>query len=236
MKYMGGKYHLRKDIAEILNPLGGPYWIPFVGSGWVLSELQGRRYASDINAPLIAFWEAVQRGWRPPLEVSESMYHAAKKSWELQDGRYVDPLIAFIAFGCSWGGKWFGGFARDGKRGERNYARETWSSIRKYKLEAFRDVTFFVADFLHTDPPEDNMVIYADPPYKGTTGYTYEPTWDPKEFWDRARHLSSGGHRVFVSEYNAPEDCRIVLTKKQRLSVRSSQGCEYREEKLWEVI
>ena len=63
MQYFGGKFHLRIEIAQFLEELRKPnqlYLEPFVGAGWVLSEMSGNRAATDINPHLIAMWKALQ--------------------------------------------------------------------------------------------------------------------------------------------------------------------------------
>ena len=41
MKYMGGKFRVRKALGELLNKNldGRDYYEPFVGAAWVLGEL-----------------------------------------------------------------------------------------------------------------------------------------------------------------------------------------------------
>jgi site-specific DNA-adenine methylase len=60
-----------------------------------------------------------------------------------------------------------------------------------------------------------NSVVYCDPPYAGTAEYTRP--FDHVAFWLWARECK---HPIFISEYWAPDDFRIVLSieKKSRLS------------------
>ena len=80
MRYLGGKYRLRKQIAEVIKehrglPLRGkvrPYWEPFVGSTWITTQIDKEPiYASDINKYLIVMWKALQDGWEPPKNITE---------------------------------------------------------------------------------------------------------------------------------------------------------------------
>ena len=50
-----------------------------------------------------------------------------------------------------------------------------------------------------------NSVVYCDPPYKGTTGYTR--SFDHDRFWEWVRECP---HPVYVSEYTAPPDIKTV--------------------------
>jgi len=51
-----------------------------------------------------------------------------------------------------------------------------------------------------------NSVIYCDPPYVGTAGYTR--SFDHDKFWQWVR---TSPHRIFVSEYTAPPDMKVVM-------------------------
>ena len=47
-------------------------------------------------------------------------------------------------------------------------------------------------------------IIYCDPPYNGVKKYNY--SINNEEFWNWCRSKVDEGHKVFVSEYNAPND------------------------------
>ncbi len=109
MRYMGGKSRIAKQIAAVIDEHRQPgqlVWDAFCGglSMSVALSKKGPVLASDACAPLIALYKAVQEGWDPPTEVSRQTYMAAKL---LPDS---DPMKAFCGFGCSFGGKWFGGY------------------------------------------------------------------------------------------------------------------------------
>ena len=155
MHYLGGKFRVANAIAAYIHlyARNDAYWEPFVGAAWVMAKVQlPRRYGSDINLPMISLFKALQDGWLPPGDVSEDEYQAAKA---LPD---TDPLKAFVGIGCSWGGKWFGGYARD-PRSNRNFAAGAKHGLLD-KLPHLRGATFFHADFFATAPPEPCMTIY----------------------------------------------------------------------------
>ena len=61
--------------------------------------------------------------------------------------------------------------------------------------------------------PKD-AIVYCDPPYNNTA--TYSEWWfNHKEFWDYIRKLSKT-NKVFVSEYTAPKDFRIIYEFSQK--------------------
>ena len=77
MQYLGGKSKIRKQIATFLESLrktNQVYFEPFVGGGWVLQEMSGKRIASDGNKALIQLYKSLQQGWIPPDFVSEEEY------------------------------------------------------------------------------------------------------------------------------------------------------------------
>ena len=226
MRYLGGKYRLRKQIASYLTSIrleGQAYWEPFVGSASVLSEMTGKRYASDASKELIAMWQAVQRGWVPPDSVTEEEYALARS------GHYPDRLTGFIAYGCSWGGKWFGGYARGENR---NYANEARLSLVR-QAPSIIGVHFENFSFLSSIAPAPRCLIYCDPPYASTTGYGNVPAWSVSDFWARVRELGDDGHTVVVSEYAAPSDFKCVLEMNTSTDLRGKNGSERRIEKLF---
>lgn len=131
---------------------------------------------------------------------------------ELKNGSVNDPLVGFAGFGCSFGGKFFGGYARGkAKSGEwRNYAAETKRNLLK-QAPNLKGILFVCSPFTELVIPP-NSIIYCDPPYEGTTKYA-TGGFDHKEFWQWCREKSLEGHKVFVSEYNAPDDFECVWSK-----------------------
>jgi len=239
MQYLGGKSRTRNEIAGYLNWLRAemakergtavPYWEPFVGAGWVLEKIKGQPiYASDANGALIALWRAVQKGWQPPTVVTEEDYQRAK------DGLMTAYETAFIGFGVSHSGRWFGGYAKPNPaEGHSNYAETAHVSLLT-KINKSDNVTFFTADFLTCYIPAYGCLIYCDPPYAGTAGYKGLPKFNSKAFWQRVRWLENNGHTVVVSEYAAPDDFSCVLEMPTLTDVATKNGKrERRTERLF---
>jgi len=228
MHYLGGKARIAKRVTSFLNEVRGqdqPYWEPFVGAGWILASVPGNtRYASDFSLPLISMWKALQNGWVPPTHVSEEEYASAKL---LPD---TDPLKAFIGFGCSFSGKFFGGYARDSTG--RNYAMNAHNSIMKKYHKIGAGVQFFNADFIACDPPQKDMLIYCDPPYANTTGYSVG-SFDHEAFWNKCMDLSCAGHTLVISEYSAPESFRCILEMPTKTDLRVGGKKAQRIERLF---
>ncbi len=172
---------------------------PFCGACWVTQYLKPAT-ASDISAPLILLHQSIQNGWEPPDFVSEEEYkelHQAYKEGE------INPLIGFVGYGLSWGGKWWGGYARS-SCGVRVYCLEAKNSLLK-KHDKLKDIKFVHANYKNLEPK--NLLIYCDPPYQNTTGYG--PDWDSNLFWKIMR-IWSQTNTVIISEYSAPNDFKII--------------------------
>lgn len=226
MRYFGGKAKIVKPLSKFLNSVRKSnqiYWEPFVGGGWVIANIKniGIRTASDVCEPLIDLYLALQKGWIPPSEVSSELYQQAK------NGEVSPELQAFIGFGCSFAGKWFGGHATSPTR---NYAENAKNSLLR-KMKNLQNVKFEKGKFDEIYEPE-NWLIYCDPPYQGTTGYKAAGEFDTTYFWTVIRKWSKNND-VYVSEYNAPEDFEIIKEFNTKTDIRTKNGQEKRIERLF---
>ena len=164
MRYMGGKSRIAGKIREHLVSHGATKYVePFVGGGAVLTAVArdfSEILAADAHADLIAMYQAIQDGsFTPPETVTDDEYQALKAS-------DPSPLRTFAAFGASFGGKEWGGYARSGAR---SFARESRDNLaRSFDAGMFGDNVLFIAsDVFSLALPEDltGTVIYCDPPY-----------------------------------------------------------------------
>ena len=219
MRYMGGKFRIRKQLASFLQSKlkpGQTYIEPFCGACWVMQEIKAdKRIASDGCVPLIRMFQQLQRGWIPPAEVSEDLYKDIRNNLDI----YPDALIGFTMFACSFGGKWGGGYARGGNR---NWADEGSRGLLK-QLPLIEDVNFYPCDYsdVMISYSYRNSLIYCDSPYKGKPKYDYfREAFDHDKFWDIVRE-SSKYNDVYVSEYSAPDDFECVLEIKTKLDLNT---------------
>lgn len=204
--YLGGKTRIASQVAAIVRANRGGrqvYVEPFLGGGSIAVELAPRFpevYLSDASEDLILMWQAVQDGWVPPGFISEKEYQTLRRS-------EPSPLRAVAGFGCSFGGKWFAGYARGDSR---SYA----ASARRSLLRAAPRISH--ASIARMDYREaakfvgPDSVVYCDPPYAGTTGYKAVDAFDDALFWETMREWSATGAAVFVSGYEAPPDFTSV--------------------------
>lgn len=206
MRYLGGKARIGKKIAEQILTCVPPehrieYLEPFLGGANAFEHIAPhfeKTYAGDVHEDLILMWQAVARGWVPPEHVSEEEYQALKKA-------APSALRGFAGFGCTFGGKWFAGYARgghgaDAATGRRSLLRQAQAFVR---LVTLARVSFFEW------PVVPGVVLYCDPPYAGTTEYKGASAFDHAAFWRRAREWSDAGSYVFVSEYSGPVDVDV---------------------------
>lgn len=228
MRYVGGKSAIARNIVYTIERYrhGRSTWIePFVGGGAVLNvaaKYYPRCYAYDLHPDLILMYQALQQGWQPPTNVSEDEY---------QQLRHAEPsaLRGFVGIGCSFGGKWFGGYARGDGRVHHDESRR---SLARMKLNAttFTQASFFDIDWQQFNPHD--CVVYCDPPYANTTGYSVGD-FDHTAFWQECERLHGLGFLVAVSEYQAPESWPCIWHKEVPLSLRGGATAKARLERLF---
>ena len=213
MQYNGGKFKCAKELALILAGHIGcceTYWEPFVGAANIICRPElscYQRFGSDIDENMIALLSRVRDGWEPPRDITEEVYAHAKQHPE----DFSPEMRAFIGYGCSFGGKWFGGYARHKKdvRGE-SYAPTGKSSLLKQapllKSIQFKPATYSSNPFGKVD------LIYCDPPYLGTTN-AGRSKFNHDLFWDWCREQARQGSLVYVSEQTSPAFAKCIWEK-----------------------
>lgn len=226
MQYFGGKQRISSQIIEILSKYRNdnqPLVEPFVGGCNIISKMSGRRYCFDINEYLIEMYKAIQDGWVPPTTITKEQYDYIKNHKDEDK-----PLTGFVGIGCSYSGKWFGGYAKNNTG--RNYCMNAHNSVMK-QVEDIKDIIFDCKDYrelqLH------NCLVYCDPPYKGTTKYSIIGDFNTDEFWNVMREWSKN-NTVIISEYEAPADFECIKEIRTKTDIRNKDGSrEPRVEKLF---
>jgi DNA adenine methylase len=195
MRYLGGKSRLGGQIVKaVLADLGVTRLTLAAdlcsGAGGVthrLADVSDKVIAVEAHPGLVALMRAVQGGWVPPDHVDEALYQT------LRSGDPADPLVAFAGFGCSFGGKWWGGFATT--RGD-DYTGQARRAILR---DTRSNVDHICADVLTW--MGEIEVAYCDPPYAGTTGYSAIPRVEGAVWWRKMRSLADRGIAAYLSEY-----------------------------------
>ena len=181
-------------------------------------------------------FKALQNNFELPEYVSEDLY----KDIRMNKDRHSPALVGFVGFGCSYSGKWFGGFARNVSaskpdaellnRTTRNYCAESKRNLLK-QIPRLSGVVFLNKSYDEIEIPA-NSIIYCDPPYEGTTKYK-DGGFDHSAFWEWVRIKHFEGHAVFVSEYRAPSDFITVWEKEVNNSLTKDRGSKQGIEKLF---
>lgn len=230
MQYFGGKAKIAKELSMFLQSKIQPdqtFVDLFCGSCNVVSRIQAKeRIANDLHKELIALHIAVQQGQELPSVVSEEEY----KEIQQNKHNYPEWLVAFVGFGLSFSGKYFGGYARDGS--DRNYCQNAKGTLLK-KHSKLQDVKFYNLSYLDVSIPPESL-IYCDIPYKDTTKYS-TGGFDHEAFYKYAKQKWSEGHIVYVSEYehNVPEGWEVIWRHESTKSIRNKDKVQ---EKTVEVL
>jgi DNA adenine methylase len=214
MKYMGSKARVAKEISAILNEelkQNPDYYIePFVGGANLIDHiLYDKKVAMDSNKYLIGMWKALLNGWNPPENITKAEYECIRDNKD----KYPDEIVAFAGFVATYNAKWFGGYAGivQTKEGTtRNYYDEARRNILK-QVPKLEGVYFINRKYQEFNLAKlKNCVIYCDPPYMNSTQYKDE--FCHTEFWEWVRIVSKT-NKVYVSEYNAPDDFICIWQK-----------------------
>ena len=224
MQYMGGKFRFASQITKILERARKPnqlYIEPFVGGGSVLGKMSGMRFAYDASKELISLWQAIQDGWIPPTHVTRERYYEVR-----DDPTVPDYLRAFVAFGCSYCGRFWGGY-RETRSGA-NIALVSSRSLVK-AFDVIQGVHF--EHSLYQDLEPKDALVYCDPPYR-TAYRKYEnaPPFDYDEFWEIMVSWSKT-NTVLVSEYDSPVG-EVVWEKEYKTGLKARHALP-RKEKLF---
>lgn len=228
MKYMGSKNRIVKHILPIMlaERKPGQWWVePFVGGANVIDKVQGKRIGADVNPylidALIAIRDYITDLPKNNREFTEEDYKQLRKSDDYKHKGYA-------GFAFSYGGKWLGGWCRDGL-GKRDYVSESYKNATK-QSPLLQGVHLVKQSYLNLQIP-NNSLIYCDPPYENAT--KYKDSFNHTVFWRWCRNKAKEGHTVFISEYNAPDDFECVWEKEIVSSLTKDTGSKKAVEKLF---
>lgn len=206
MRYQGGKTRIAAQIAPFIIAEGGECFVSlFCGSCAIESKVAPhfkRVILNDVHEYLIALLKGIQSGYDPPDEITEAQYRFIRNNKDLNPA-----LTGFAGFGCSFGGRFFEGYARSADH--TNFAAQSKKSVL-WDMQTLKAAEIFCGDYRDVHIPP-GAVIYADPPYYGTKGYREK--FDHDAFWTAMRLLAETGHKVFISEQQAPQGFNCVWEK-----------------------
>ncbi len=171
--------------------------------------MNGIRYCSDINEYLIAMFKALGA----PKSMTKAEYEYIKSHKDKDKA-----LTGFTGFGCSFAGKWFGGYAKDDKK--RKHCLNAYNSLLRQR-DSIKDIVFEYRDY--RDIVVKDCLIYCDPPYRNTTQYAGTPKFNSDEFWEIMRSWSQY-NTVIISEYTAPDDFKCIKSIHTKTEIRNKQN------------
>lgn len=215
MQYMGSKRRVAKYILPIILKDRQPdqwYVEPFVGGGNSISLVEGKRIGADCNEHVIKALKLIRDF---PLSLPRNSQELPEELYKSLKDNEGFEWHGYVGFACSYGGKYYGGYPRSFKADKitpRDHIAESYVNAQKQSpnLQGVLLLHKAYNELILTE----RCVIYCDPPYQGTTGY--KNRFDHTQFWNWVREKVNEGHKVFISEYNAPEDFVCVWQGKQR--------------------
>ena len=238
MKYLGGKQRLGKHLAPVLHEIWennedlNGYLEPFCGSLGVLKNMTDidtkNIQANDYHADLIQMWKEVKAGtFKYPTSISEKEYLEAKQM------KSPSAHKAFVGFGMSFGGRYFGAYSQKYLNGKKeDFCKEMVNSLTR-TAPKIQNVKFTNKDYRKLTPKK--KLIYCDPPYaynKYPIKYRREvkkyDTFDNEDFWEVMRKWSKN-NLVVVSETTAPDDFVEVWNQKRYRSAAQSAKTRFSE-------
>ncbi|MDM8534752.1 DNA adenine methylase [Clostridiaceae bacterium HSG29] len=211
MWYLGGKIRLSKYIVPIIK-----YYIKsenslfidlFCGGCNIIDKIDNtnNKIANDNNKYLISMWNNIDKVDLSEIKITKEHYDEVRNNKDY----YEDWYVGFIGFHFSYGGKFFGGFARS--RYEDHIERSCTKTIKQY--EYLKNVYFSHQDYKYYSNVKD-AVIYCDSPYDNCTQKStkYLSSFDHREFWEWVRKMSKY-NTVLISEKIAPDDFEVIWEK-----------------------
>lgn len=233
MRYMGSKgRHAKHIIPHIMKYYteGKKYIEPFVGGANLFHLVPvDDKEGYDTAELAIAVLTAVRDGWVPPKTLSFQEYVHIRDNPE----RYPKEMVGFAGHCCTYGGKLWGGYARNTRlEGDHSTVPASQHRALLKQKEGLQNSILKVMDYRNVQYSAGS-VVYMDPPYANTTGYG-TGGFDHDEFWDFCKYLSTYC-TVLVSEYNAPEGWEILWSKDTVSHLDNKSGKKENQERLFKL-
>lgn len=217
MRYQGSKLKLKKILKSIIESnlsKDTTYVEPFMGGCNSLAYIDhNKKLGIDFNSYIVALWQSIKNGtFNIPKALSEDEYYEIKNDYLNKGKTYPDSMIGYVGMACSYGGGWWNGYARYNEKKKEDHILEAYNGTQK-QIKEFKhlDSTDFIYGSYDTVEIPAKSFIYCDPPYQDTK--KYESDFDNFKFWEWCRKQVSEGHKVLVSEYNAPKDFVCIWEK-----------------------
>lgn len=219
MKYLGSKRRIAKDILPIIfdGMKSGDYFVDaFCGGCNLLDKVPNmfKRIANDKNEYLIAMWKCLRQGKKFTEIINRDLYVKAREAYRKEDfSNFTKGEIGWIGFMGSYNGRYFsGGYSGHDVNGRDYISEQIRNTLSQIPL--LSDVDFRCGSYEEIElPPASKTTIYCGIPYHGVKQYTTSRNFDYKRFYDWCREKHAEGYRIFVSEYEMPDDFKCVWQK-----------------------
>lgn len=239
---MGSKRQYAKYIVPILQKAiddnnVDTYIECFVGGANIIDKIKcDNKYGYDSNDTLIALLDQASKDFsKIPTSSSRELWdkgRAYKKDGIMPDDMTLVDIGAvefFSSYGNAGFHKGYVGPLYEKRNGRyRDYYEESYRSLKK-QAPNLSNITFKCQEYQELTPTA-NAVIYLDPPYAGTTQYTWakDVKIDYNYFWNWVRELSKNNW-VFISEQNAPEDFEVIWEREVTRTMSKNNKCKATE-------
>ena len=223
MKYLGSKARIAYDILLIMlkgMKAGDTFVDAFCGGCNLLDKVPDtfHRIGNDKNKYLVAMWVRLTHyGWNPPTEIDRGVYNIYRQSFnqkKFDDDTSIsawDAEVGWYGFMGSFNGRFFdGGYSGHDVSGRDYISEQIRNTLAQ--VPKLRNIDWYFSDYDKIPLPEYST-IYCDIPYKDTKQYSTSKNFDYERFYNWCREMKAQGHRVFVSEYQMPEDFKCVWEK-----------------------
>jgi DNA adenine methylase len=219
MKYMGSKARIVHEILPImLDKEHDTFVDAFCGGCSVIENVPDtyRRIANDKNKYLIEMWKYLLDGGFVFDHISKTLYNFARDCYHGKNNFFTDAGVGLIGFMASFNGRFFdGGYSGHnvvGKNGKaRDYIREQIENTMR-DVPLLKGVEFYSGSYDELVIP-DRSIVYCDLPYKATKKYDVSKNFDYESFYIWCMEMARRGHKVFISEYQMPQEFRCVWEK-----------------------
>lgn len=209
IRYLGGKSRILKDIVPILQDYSDKcdgYIEPFVGGANVIEHIKNnKKMGSDIDKYLISLLKKVQS---EPEDLPERITFEEYEKVRNNRDNYPMWYVGLVGYTASYGGKFFGGYARH-FHGD-NSGDISAGSIKALKKQNLKDIEFLCCDFREYQPSEiKGKLFYCDIPYKNATKYKSCLKFPYDLFYNWCKEIGKNNF-VIVSEYEMPDDFKCI--------------------------
>jgi hypothetical protein len=233
MVYMGSKRRYCKYIVPIIQKYIdenniGIFIDLFCGGANLTDKINcDYVYGNDLSPSLIALHKQAQEDFSLiPIDGNREYWDTAYADWKnikaaMDKGEAIPPTeLSLSDIGAI---EWYGSFSNGGfPRGYakpshgRNYYQEAYRNHKaQAESEKYKKIIFKQGDykrFQYQPNPHNNILYYADSPYKNTKPYAINPKFNHEEYYDWLREVSKTTP-VFISEQWMPDDFEVIWEK-----------------------